>query len=148
MNCTKRVTRVSVSDQGVRAGGDSALESAENEGWPTQVPARTKRLAFTGKIARYFRGEYAFPTASSDIALEQLYRKLMLADAKDTRVRKRFHEMMYVMSSDLRAEKESPLPGLPTGLARPMSARPHEPLKSWLPQAISGITTVPRYGHL
>ena len=122
MKHTKRETQVAVGKNGYRGGGGSALESAENEGWPIQTPSTTNRLTFAGKIARYFRGEYAFLTASSDITLEQLYRKLMLADAKDTRARKRFQEMMYAMASDLRAEKESPLAGLPADLARPMSA--------------------------
>lgn len=118
MNSFKRETRV------VASGKDDheMLDMAGNESELSASQTKPIRVTFARRLASYFMGEYAFLTANGDITLEQLYRKLLLAEAKDTRARAKFHEMMYAMASDLRAQKESPLAGLPVSLARPMSA--------------------------
>lgn len=122
MKHVKRETEVVARGQGIRADGDAALDVVEIEGLPPVVLTNPGRGKFVRKLARYFKGEYAFLTANSDITLDQLYRKLVLADAEDTRARNRFREMMFLMASDLREERQSPLAGSSAGMAKPMSA--------------------------
>lgn len=104
------------------AGLVPALHDAENEGWPQPGRAVAAKSTFFGKIASFFRDEYASATSSSDITLEQLYRELMSAAARDRLARNKFQKMMFVIASDIRDAKAFPLAGLPVDVARPMSA--------------------------
>lgn len=121
MDHMKRETRVVASGQDIEKHDNPAFGEDRNARTPS-TNTDTLGGGLLAKLSGYLKGEYVFLTASSDLTLDQLYRKLILADAEDTRARTRFQEMMYVMASDLRAERDAPLAGLPAGLARPMSA--------------------------
>ena len=121
MKIDKRETQVVASGQCIRVDKDAALDVAEDESRPPAGPIKPGKITFAGKLAGYFRREYVFLTANSDITLEQLYQKLLLVDAEEKRARAKFREMMFVMASDLREARKSSLAGSPAGLARPMS---------------------------
>lgn len=121
MKIAKRETRVVARGQAIRVDNHASLRIAENEVLPSAVSTKPGRIPFAEKLTRYFRREYISLTANSDITLDQLYRKLMLADAEDKRARASFREMMFVMASDLREARKSSPAGSSPGLARPMS---------------------------
>lgn len=126
MNDIKRQASMISMEQGTlaaeRAGLVSALQEAENEGLPPPRPAFTKKITLAGKVASFFRGEYVMLTANGDMTLEQLYRRLRVAAAKDRLALTKFEEMMFVMASDIRKAKAFPQAGMSPGIARPMSA--------------------------
>lgn len=126
MKGTKRETSMVSRERGMpvaeHAGLVSALHDTENEGWPQTGGTVPVKSTFFGRIASFFRDEYGSSASSSDITLEQLYRDLMSAAAKDRLARNKFQKMMFVIASDIRDAKTFPLAGLPADVARPMSA--------------------------
>lgn len=126
MNDIRRQASMISMEQGTPASERAelvhALQEAENEGLPPPRPAFAKKTTFAGKVASFFRGEYATLSANSDVTLEQLYRRLRAAAAKDRLALTKSEEMMFVMASDIRDAKAFPQAGAPSGIARPMSA--------------------------
>lgn len=126
MKDAKRETSMISRERGMpsveHAGPVPALHDAGNEARTPSSGTAPGESTFFGKVASFFRDEYGSSASSSDITLEQLYRDLMSAAAKDRLARNRFQKMMFVIASDIRDAKAFPLAGLPADVARPMSA--------------------------
>jgi len=76
--------------------------------------ALPREATFLGKVASYFRGEYAWLTANSDVTLEQLHEALKAKHAKDRLEWDRFEKMLFAIASDVRRREPAP------DVARPM----------------------------
>lgn len=105
-----------------RPAFESALERAENEGWPQPGRAFAPPSGFAPRVLAYLRARFAFPAGRDELTLEQLYERLLKLSIRDRAVRARLDSLMTVIANDISDAKRFPLLGVPAVGARPMSA--------------------------
>jgi len=100
----------------------SAMQRAENEGWPPGRHLPARRPGFASRVVAFLRAEVGFFNDDAEMTLEQLYDRLLSVAARDRTARARLDKLLMLMAIDIGDAKRYPALGVPAASARPMSA--------------------------